>query len=359
LAQVRKGAEAMPTHQLMQQLNEQWGDGWKNRIDVEERPFAAASIGQVHRATLLSPGAQKKVAVKVQYPGVANSIESDLSNLSMLVKATGLAPPGLFLDNVIRVGREELKVECDYRREVANHLRFRQLILSDPGLVANRFVVPDVIEEFSTDRILVTEYVRGGTIDKVIDFNQAERNRIGKAILRLTMLELFVWRFMQTDPNWGNFLYDVRTGTTYLIDFGAARDYDEDFVRGYLNIVKANADKDEKALIDESIRMGFLTGEENSMMLEAHKMSGFCLGEPFQSYEPYNFKTSRITARISEHGSVFLKHRLTPPPEEVYTLHRKLAGAYNLCIKIGAIFSCRDLLDEVIEHFELKDRSRE
>ena len=359
LAQVRKGAEAMPTHQLMQQLNDQWGDQdeWKDRIDVEERPFAAASIGQVHRGTLLTTDDQKKVAVKVQYPGVANSIESDLSNLSMLVKASGLSPPGLFLDNVIRVGREELKVECDYRREAVNYHRFQQLISSDPGLVADRFVVPGVIEEFSTDRILVTEYVRGGTIDKVIDLDQDERNRIGKAILRLTMLELFVWRFMQTDPNWGNFLYDVRTRTTYLIDFGAARDYDEEFVRGYLNIVKANADQDEKALFDESIRMGFLTGEENSMMLEAHKMSGYCLGEPFQSYEPYNFKESRITSRISEHGAVFLKHRLTPPPEEVYTLHRKLAGAYNLCIKIGAIISCRDLLDEVIEHVELKDRS--
>mmetsp|Transcript_3787 Transcript_3787/g.6539 ORF Transcript_3787/g.6539 Transcript_3787/m.6539 type:complete len:605 (+) Transcript_3787:36-1850(+) len=359
LAQVRKGAEAMPTHQLMQQLNEQWGDQdeWKDRIDVEERPFAAASIGQVHRGTLLTTDDQKKVAVKVQYPGVANSIESDLSNLSMLVKASGLSPPGLFLDNVIRVGREELKVECDYKREAVNYHRFQQLISSDPGLVADRFVVPGVIEEFSTDRILVTEYVRGGTIDKVIDLDQDERNRIGKAILRLTMLELFVWRFMQTDPNWGNFLYDVRTRTTYLIDFGAARDYDEEFVRGYLNIVKANADQDEKALFDESIRMGFLTGEENSMMLEAHKMSGYCLGEPFQSYEPYNFKESRITSRISEHGAVFLKHRLTPPPEEVYTLHRKLAGAYNLCIKIGAIISCRDLLDEVIEHVELKDRS--
>lgn len=359
LVQVRKGAEAMPTHQLMQQLNDQWGDQdeWKDRIDIEERPFAAASIGQVHRATLRTSGGQKKVAVKVQYPGVANSIESDLSNLSMLVKASGLSPPGLFLDNVIRVGREELKVECDYRREALNHHRFQQLISSDRGLVADRFVVPDVIEEFSTDRILVTEYVRGGTIDKVMDLDQDERNRIGKAIMRLTMLELFVWRFMQTDPNWGNFLYDVRTRTTYLIDFGAARDYDEDFVRGYLNIVKANADQDERALFEESIRMGFLTGEENSMMLEAHKMSGYCLGEPFQSYEPYNFKTSRITARISEHGAVFLKHRLTPPPEEVYTLHRKLAGAYNLCIKIGAIISCRDLLDEVIEHFEAKDSS--
>ncbi|KAL7538008.1 hypothetical protein ACHAXR_008215 [Thalassiosira sp. AJA248-18] len=360
LAQVRKGAEAMPHHQLMDQLENQWGGddkegcSWRERIELEERPFAAASIGQVHRGTLLSPtlstASCAKVAVKVQYPGVADSIESDLSNLSMLVKATGLAPPGLFLENVIRVGREELKVECDYRRELANQQRFQSLISSDPGLVADRFVVPNVIEELSTNRILVTELVHGGTIDKVVNLDQTERNRIGRAIMRLTMLELFVWRFMQTDPNWGNFLYDVRTRTTYLIDFGAAREYDIEFVRGYLNIVIANANRDETTLIEESIRMGFLTGEENDIMLEAHKLSGFCLGEPFRSYEPYNFKSSRITSRISEHGSVFLKHRLTPPPEEVYTLHRKLAGAYNLCIKLGAKITCRDLLDEVMEH---------
>jgi aarF domain-containing kinase len=313
LAQVRKGAEAMPTHQLISQLDNEWVEGWKNEIELEERPFAAASIGQVHRGTLLSARdcAPKKVAVKVQYPGVADSIESDLANLSMLVKATGLAPPGLFLDNVIRVGREELKVECDYLREMENHKRFQQLISSDSILAAEKFVVPEVYEELCTKRILVTEYVRGGTIDKVVDLSQTERNRIGRAILRLTMLELFVWRFMQTDPNWGNFLYDVGTCTTYLIDFGAAREYDNEFVRGYLNIVIANANRDEASLMEESIRMGFLTGEENDTMLEAHKLSGFCLGEPFQSYEPYDFKASRITSRISEHGSVFLKHRLT------------------------------------------------
>mmetsp|Transcript_25002 Transcript_25002/g.54077 ORF Transcript_25002/g.54077 Transcript_25002/m.54077 type:complete len:677 (+) Transcript_25002:226-2256(+) len=352
LAQVRKGAEAMPQYQLMGQLEDQWGEGWRERIELEERPFAAASIGQVHRGTMASPSTSDttKVAVKVQYPGVADSIESDLSNLSMLVKATGLAPPGLFLENVIRVGRDELKVECDYRREVENQRRFQTLVSSDPGLVADRFVVPKVIDELSTSRILVTELVHGGTIDKVVDLDQSERNRIGKAIMRLTMLELFVWRFMQTDPNWGNFLYDVRTKTTYLIDFGAARGYDEEFVRGYLNIVVANADRDEETLMDESIRMGFLTGEENDVMREAHRLSGFCLGEPFGSYEPYDFGSSRITSRISEHGSVFLKHRLTPPPEEVYTLHRKLAGAYNLCIKLGANISCRDLLDEVVEY---------
>lgn len=358
LAQVRKGAEAMPQHQLLGQLEEQWGEDWKERIALEERPFAAASIGQVHRGTLVSPASASditKVAVKVQYPGVADSIESDLSNLSMLVKATGVAPPGLFLDNVVRVGREELKMECDYRRELESQRRFHALIASDPSLVADRFVVPQVIEDLSTERILVTELVHGGTIDKVVNLDQAERDRIGKAILRLTMLEVFVWRFMQTDPNWGNFLYDVHTRTTSLIDFGAAREYDEEFVTGYLNIVVANADRDEAALMRESVRLGFLTGDENGPMLEAHKASGFCLGEPFRSYEPYDFKASRITSRIAEHGSVFLKHRLTPPPEEVYTLHRKLAGAYNLCIKLGANIVCRDLLDEVVAHQNAKE----
>jgi aarF domain-containing kinase len=358
LENVRRGAEAMPQYQLMQQLDEQWGSTWRDRIVLEDRPFAAASIGQVHRGTLLSPQTLlsttnstgggsiiTKVAVKVQYPGVADSIESDLSNLSMLLSA--LAPPGLFLDNIIRVGREELKVECNYRREATNQKRFQTLLSSDPSLVADRFIIPNVIDELCTDRILVTELVRGGTIDKVINLDQMERNRIGLAIMRLTMLELFVWRFMQTDPNWGNFLYDVRTRTTYLIDFGASREFSEDFVRGYLNIVIANANCDKQSLIEESIRMGFLTGKENDVMLEAHTLSGFCLGEPFATYEPYDFKSSRITSRISEHGAVFLKHRLTPPPEEVYTLHRKLAGAFNLCIKLGAKISCRSLLDEV------------
>ena len=358
LAQVRRSAEAMPQHQLMQQLEDQWGKNWRDKIELEERPFAAASIGQVHRGRLAHDDddddtTMANVAVKVQYPGVADSIESDLSNLTMLVKATGLSPPGLFLDNVIRVGREELKVECDYQREVANQKRFQTLVSSDPALVAGGIVVPKVFDELSTSRIIVTELVKGGTIDKVVDLDQDERNRIGRSIMRLTMLELFVWRFMQTDPNWGNFLYDVRTRKTYLIDFGAAREFDEEFVRGYLNIVIANANQDEKALMEESIRMGFLTGDENDIMMEAHKLSGFCLGEPFQSYEPYDFKSSKITSRISEHGAVFLKHRLTPPPEEVYTLHRKLAGAYNLCIKLGAKISCRDLLDEVQEYHDV------
>jgi len=84
---------------------------------------------------------------------------------------------------------------------------------------------------------------------------------------------------MQTDPNWGNFLYDSNTGVTTLLDFGAARHFDDEFVDGYFNIVWAAANNDPKFLMEESIRMKFLTGEENSEMLHAHEMAGLILGE--------------------------------------------------------------------------------
>jgi aarF domain-containing kinase len=359
LEQVRQGAEAMPHFQLQQQLESEYkSKNWKQEkqfVSFQDLPFAAASIGQCHRAVMERDGKHIDVVVKVQYPGVANSIESDLANLSMLVKMTGLAPKGLFIDRVIQVGRDELKVECDYKREAMTQQRLQDLVHNDPHLSKAKFHIPKVFTDVSTTSILVTEYCPGGTIDKVAFLDQQERNRIGRNIMRLTIKELFEWRFMQTDPNWGNFLYDVGTGTTHLIDFGSAREFSKSFIDGYLRIVWACAQKDTDMLMDISHRMGFLTGEENDIMLEAHKMSGFVLGEPFATNDTYNFKNSGITGRISEHGSVFMQHRLTPPPEEVYTLHRKLTGAFNLCIKLGANIQCRDLLLEVLEKHEFED----
>ena len=313
LLQVRQGAHAMPNYQLVQQLESQLGTDWRNKfVSFDELPFAAASIGQVHRARIAQDGVEKDVVVKVQYPGVASSIESDLRNLAMLVKMTGLSPKGLFIENVIRVGRDELKVECNYINEMANQIKLQELVASDPYLVDQRFVVPNVIEDVTTEQVITTDYAPGGTIDKVSHLDQEERNRIGRTILYLTMKELFDWRLMQTDPNWGNFLYDVGTRRTTLIDFGATRSYSKEFVDGYLRIVWASANRDETTLMEQSRRMDFLTGEENDTMLRAHKLSGFTVGEPFWTDdEPFDFRGSNISTRMGEHTSVFLRHRLT------------------------------------------------
>lgn len=358
LEQVRKGANAMPHYQFEEQMISQLGSDWRRHFHTFDiRPFAAASIGQVHRATILNrfDGTVQNVVVKVQYPGVAESIESDLQNLSMLVRWTGMAPKGLFIENVLRVGQAELKVECDYRREMRNQQRIQELVEGNAYLRQNRFVVPNVIEDLTTDRIITSEYRPGGTIDQVSHLSQEERNRIGKAILYLTFQEIFSWRLMQTDPNWGNFLYDVGTRTTSLIDFGATRDYSKEFMDGYLRIVWASANRDEETLMRHSRMMHFLTGHENEEMLQAHKASGYTVGEPFWTDEPFDFRGSQISSRMSGHMAVFLRHRLTAPPEEVYTLHRKIAGAYMLNIKLGSVIRCRDILEDIVANYKFHD----
>lgn len=153
LRQVRQGAEAMPRRQLEQQLISELGTDWRGRfVDFDDRPFAAASIGQVHQATVLQQDdGIKEAVVKVQCPGVARSIESNLRNLSMLGTWTGLAPKGLFVENIIQ---DELKVEWDYRRELKNQKRIKKLVEADPILSENRFVVPDVMEDLTTDQVV-------------------------------------------------------------------------------------------------------------------------------------------------------------------------------------------------------------
>jgi len=161
---------------------------------------------------------------------------------------------------------------------------------------------------------------------------------------------------MRTDPNWGNFLYDVGTRTTSLIDFGATRDYSKEFIDGYLRMVWAWANRDEATLMEQSHRMKFLMGQENDIMLQAHKQSGFTMGEPFWSHDkPFDFRKSNISTRMSQHMSVFLSHRLTAPPEEVYTLHRKIAGAYMLCIKLGSVVHCRNVLETIVANYKFED----
>lgn len=115
----------------------------------------------------------------------------------------------------------------------------------------------------------------------------------------------------------------------------------------------ANGERD--AVIDMSRRLGFLTGMESEIMLEAHVQAGFVVGLPFSKPGGYDFRLTNITQSISNLGATMLKHRLTPPPDEVYSLHRKLSGAFLACIKIGAVVPCRELLLEVYKNYQFDE----
>ncbi|XWS36007.1 hypothetical protein CRYUN_Cryun20dG0044900 [Craigia yunnanensis] len=116
-------------------------------------------------------------------------------------------------------------------------------------------------------------------------------------------------------------------------------------------MVMACANNDREAVIEMSQRLGFLTGVESEVMLEAHVQAGFVVGLPFSKPGGYDFRFTNIAQSISKLGATMLRHRLTPPPDEAYSLHRKLSGAFLACIKLGAVVPCRELLLEVYEHY--------
>ncbi|KAI6086932.1 ABC1-domain-containing protein [Hypoxylon rubiginosum] len=346
LQRVQDRADYMPAWQRDRVLISNLGPEWRDIFDeFDETPIAAASIGQVHRATLKSTG--QKVAVKIQFPGVAESIDSDLDNLSMLLTASKMLPKGLYLNKTIDNARVELGWECDYEREAQCGQRYRELLADEPDV----FVVPKIYGEASGRQVLTMEFMEGVGVTRTTTFTQAQRDWIGTQILRLCLREITEFRFMQTDPNWTNFLYNARTGRLELLDFGASREFPVEFVRQYVGLLAAASRSDRAAVKELSESLGYLTGHESKTMLDAHIASILTLAEPFLASAPdvYDFHDQTITDRVKALIPVMIRERLSPPPEETYSLHRKLSGAFLLCARLGSRVRCRELFERALE----------
>lgn len=342
MSRLQSRANYMPRKQLDGVIKKGLGPNWRDLFtEFQEKPIAAASIGQVHRAVLKSNG--KEVAVKVQYPGVANSIDSDLNTIALLLFGSRLLPEGLFLDKTIENAREELAWECDYVREADNIKKFRELLSGESFCR-----IPEVYDEASSDQVLTMEYLPGYELNRIESLSQKERDDICTAIMRLCLREIADFKFMQTDPNWANFLYDPESKVLSLLDFGASRAYGDEFIHDYLEVLKAAVRGDKQKCEDYSLKLGYLTGLESPAMKAAHVDSIMVLAEPFSNEGAYDFKTQTVTDRVRNNISLMLRERLSPPPEETYGLHRKLSGVFLLCARLGATVPCSQLFAEIV-----------
>ncbi|KAJ1072644.1 hypothetical protein K5549_011870 [Capra hircus] len=341
---VRQSADFMPRWQMLRVLEEELGRDWQAKVaSLEEVPFAAASIGQVHQGVLRDG---TEVAVKIQYPGVAQSIQSDVQNLLAVLKMSVALPEGLFAEQSLQALQRELAWECDYRREAACAQNFRQLLADDPF-----FRVPAVIQELCTMRVLGMELAGGVPLDQCQGLSQDIRNQICFQLLRLCLRELFEFRFMQTDPNWANFLYDASSHQVTLLDFGASREFGTEFTDHYIEVVMAAANGDKDRVLQKSRDLKFLTGFETKAFSDAHVEAVMILGEPFATQGPYDFGAGDTARRVQGLIPVLLRHRLHPPPEETYALHRKLAGAFLACARLRAHIACRDLFQDTYHRY--------
>ncbi|MDG1155393.1 MAG: AarF/ABC1/UbiB kinase family protein [Paracoccaceae bacterium] len=229
-AQLQSSGYSMTPSQLKKVLNHNWGDDWLKHFKYfDVRPFAAASIGQVHKATLKSG---EVVAIKVQFPGVKQSIDSDLATLKFIMKTSGMLPENFPLEHYLSQCGDLLKRETNYELEAENINLFSGFLNGSKVIH-----VPKVYNKLSTDQTLTMSFLEGRELSNIMEFDQSARDEISLHLIELLFNEIFNFKMVQTDPNLANFLLTRGGKSICILDFGACCRVSEDTHRLYKELL--------------------------------------------------------------------------------------------------------------------------
>ena len=343
MARLRDDAHFMPPAQLKQVLNAEWPKGWLQAFhSFDVHPIAAASIGQVHRAKLKDG---RDLAIKVQYPGVAKSIDSDVANVGALMRISGLLPKGFELGPYLSAAREQLHEETDYVREGDCLSRFGTLLDGSAD-----FEVPAICSEWSTTNILAMSFVSGIPIEQAEDLTQDLRDQIACRLITLALKELFSFGVMQTDPNFANYLYDTDTGRIVLLDFGATREIDLSVVDQYRRIMHFGLAKDVAGLAEVSEEIGFF----DNTTLAAHRDQVIdmirLVFNALNENRPFDFAHNDLSRQMQAKGQSLAEDGFIPPPLpiDILLLQRKFGGLFLLAKKLRARVEVVSLLETYV-----------
>jgi predicted unusual protein kinase regulating ubiquinone biosynthesis (AarF/ABC1/UbiB family) len=346
LATLRDSANRMPRSQVRGVLGREYGKGWEARFATfDYEPAAAASIGQVHRARTRDG---RDLALKIQYPGVARSIDSDVDNMAMFLRVAKILPIEMDISGIVAEVKRQLREEADYRIEADNLRRYRRLVRDEPD-----FLVPRVHDDLTTRRILAMDFMEGEALDSLgrPGVPQKERDRCGSLLQKLLFRELFEFRIMQTDPNFANYLYLPDAGRIVLLDFGSTAHFSKAFTERYAKISRALIAGDDGATRRYAEEIGYLRPSDSprhaDRLLEVIRLA--C--EPICHRGLYDFGSSDLATRARNAGIEMLFNSggefRAPPPETVF-LHRKLVGSFLVCARIQARVRVQDLIKQYL-----------
>ena len=340
LARMRDDAQPMPPKQLQAVLNAEWGAGWYGRFQrFDVRPFAAASIGQVHRAVL--PGG-RMLAIKVQYPGVRDSIDSDVDNMASLMRLPGLLPRGMDLAPLMAEAKRQLHGEADYLAEAQHLARFRALLDGSAD-----FVLPELEPDLCTPQVLAMSYVESAPLESLTTAPQATRDRVASALIDLVLRELFEFGAMQTDPNLANYRYDPKSGRIVLLDFGAVQPIAPALAADFRDLLATALDGTPETIRAAMLRIGYFAPETAPHHQDLIQSLFDMAMEPLRQSAPFDFGQSDLLERLRDRGLALGSERdlAHVPPAATLFLHRKIAGTYLMAAKLGARVALRPMVE--------------
>ncbi|WP_288743758.1 AarF/ABC1/UbiB kinase family protein [uncultured Rheinheimera sp.] len=340
LARLRSNANPMLPKELALVLRTELGEQWQQHFSqFTFSPMAAASIGQVH---LAHHDNGQKLAVKVQYPGVRQSIDSDVDNVALLLKISGLVPDGVDYRSLLEEAKLQLHQEADYVQEAAYLQRYRALLAGD-----DQFVLPVLYPELCTSQLMTMSFVDAVPIESLEKYPQAVRDQAMTQLFALLFREIFEFKLVQTDPNFANYLYQPESAKLVLLDFGACRDYPEQISQGYRLLLSAAVQNDRVGMELAMRQIGFfsqdiLPGQKQAILALVQLIS-----EPVQQNRAYAFGQTDLAQRVRKAGTALSMQQNywhTPPVAAIF-LHRKMAGFYLLAARLNARVNVRQLLE--------------
>lgn len=342
LATLQNEAPPMPFDVIEKQIEREFGmtpDRLFEYFDPE--PFAAASIGQVHRART-DDG--REVVVKVQYPGVDESCDSDLAHLKFALRAAGVLKLNRKAMNAMF---EELRVrlheELDYCNEADNIRLFQELHKDDEGIV-----IPSVVAERSSKRVLTMTWEHGDRIDRIDHgvYTQEIRNLLGERVFHAFAKQIFVYHAVHGDPHPGNFAYRP-DGTVVMYDFGAVKKLDPNIIDAYYDVLRHGIRREWAGLDKAMIKLGARIPDGPVLDGAFYEPWRDVFVKPFAKDQPYDFAESTLHTQFAKMAPRALKHldSLQPPTETIF-VDRVVGGHYYTMMKLGVVKDFRPLLEK-------------
>jgi predicted unusual protein kinase regulating ubiquinone biosynthesis (AarF/ABC1/UbiB family) len=354
LAVLRADGDAMPDAQRERLLAAEWGAAWRERFaEFDPEPIAAASIGQVHRATARDG---RVLALKIQYPGVAASIESDVNNLVTALRWSRLLPSDVELGDLAAEAKRQLAREADYEREAACLERYGDLLADEAGVA-----IPRVHRDLTTPRVLAMDFLPGRPLEDLCgpEHTQARRDRVAALLYRLLLREIFELHFVQSDPNFANFLWLAGEERVGLVDLGAAHPVAPRVAAQYARLLAGAMAGSRPTLRRFALELGYVRPDEPPARIEA-VVDALAIGcEPFAAQGAYDFARSDLAERLRNATLelAFVHGHRRPPPVETLFLQRKFAGTFLLCARLRARVDLRALATPFIAEALGKDRA--
>lgn len=337
-------------------IREQLGEKRFSELEIDHSPLGAASLAQVHRARRKSDGTE--LVLKVQYPGVAQAIDTDLSLVTQLLRVSKVVPMTREFEEWLDEVRLMMHREVNYRQEMETTRLFHSYLNADP-----RYIVPRIYSDYCTNTILCMSFERGVPINSpiVLALSQERRNQLALSALDVCVREVFQWGEMQTDPNFGNYLVrlaekDGDVDQIILLDFGAVRDFPDDLITLARKLTRGAFFRDRELMREAMKGFSFFDNMQDTTRNSLIDLM-FLAIEPFSDLKDapaetvtadgkYMWAKSRLHVRAASMAAKSAASKsFSVPPKELMFLSRKLMGAYTFMTVIDAQIYARSLLE--------------